>query len=172
MYGSYSADYQAARVLGIKIERGWRKKLSLVSPSKQQAETIRIAIAKKRGAKRLRELAASCTHNGCPASVHAEWEIAGELYFRLRMAGIEAHLEVTVPSIAHDSGLMRADIGIFEHGSLRAVVECKRPGGLVVEGSPQARGYEALQQRYGVAYHFVNCESKMEAIVRLYQRTE
>ena len=46
-------------------------------------------------------------------SLHPESEISAELYFRLRSAGHDVHLEVQVPSLGHRSGMMRVDLAIL-----------------------------------------------------------
>ena len=91
--------------------------------------------------------------------LHREMEVTGELYWRLRIAGLDAHLETRVVSDVHPSGEMRVDIGIVDGESLVAVIECKKDGQKFSFWSRQARAYRDLGKL--VRIHFVNDEESM-----------
>lgn len=170
-----SYDRQVAAVLGIPLVRGWRKQVRRHILTEDQAKQVRVQVAATAGQKRLKRMAEK-TQVGCPYSLHPESEISGELYFRLRQAGLSVKLEVAVPSTFHVSGTMRIDIGVFYGGRLVCAIECKRqadtPAGRrkprIWKGS-QLYAYTGLR-KYGVAVEFVSDPAEIPALVEKLSR--
>lgn len=161
-------DHARATALGIPIVKGWRKRLRAriaESPlSLDQDDAICEKVAQLNGASRMRRLQ-KLEHPGCPFELHPESEIRGELYFRLREIGIDARLEVSVPSGFHRSGFMRIDIGVFAGKRLIHAIECKREGKKLGRDTRQASAYRALRERYGVEIHFVNSIDSFDEVL-------
>jgi hypothetical protein len=102
----------------------------------------------------------------CPHKLHPESELVGELYFRLRQAGVNAKLEVSVPSSLHTSGFMRIDIGVLSDGVLGHAIECKRSGKRLGMNTRQAKSYRALREDFGIQIHFVNDPDDFDFVLR------
>lgn len=162
---TYSRDYQAAKLLGIPIARGWRKELSRRDLTPDQLEAIKAATVKRDHQVRLRRMTKGVPAGDCPFTLHPEEEIRGELFHRLRAAGINAKMEVSVPSDSHSSGVMRIDIGIFENGRLVRAIECKREGCGLGPKTLQAGAYRDLKAKYGLTLHFVSSIKQIEQVV-------
>lgn len=169
-------DHARATALGIPIVKGWRKRLRArlaENPlSAEQAETVCAKVAQLNGVSRLRRIEKVAAHTGCPFELHPESEIRGELYFRLRELGIDARLEVSVPSGFHRSGFMRIDIGVFSGKRLTHAIECKREGKKLGRDTRQASAYRALRERYGVEIHFVNSVTAFEDVLACCEQSE
>lgn len=91
--------------------------------------------------------------------------MTGELFFFLRSHGIDARLEVRVPSTEHKSGWMRVDIGVFSGKKLKHVIECKRHGKQMSPRCRQAKAYRSLKERFGVRVHLVNDRELFSAVL-------
>ncbi len=101
----------------------------------------------------------------CEYTLHREFDLTGELYFQLRLAGVKANLEVKVPSSAHRSGLARVDIGCFTDDRLAVVIECKREGKEISDGRQQ-KMYLELYEHYDLTVFFINRASEIPMLVQ------
>jgi hypothetical protein len=162
-------DHARATALGLPIIKGWRKRLRALLAENpltvEQAEATCAKVSQLNGLSRLRRIEKVAAHAGCPFELHPESEIRGELYFRLREIGIDARLEVSVPSGFHRSGFMRIDIGVFAGKRLIHAIECKREGKKLGRDTRQASAYRALRERYGVEIHFVNSIDSFDRVL-------
>lgn len=162
-------DFSTAKLLGIPLTRGWRKKLRAIELTGAQTLWVDQDVAAKNTATRnkrmhLRAILADGT-KVTPFALHPEMEITGAVYSRLRQCGFDAHLEVTVPSDKHKSGMMRVDIGIIKDGQLVAAIECKRDGKLIDRNARQTVAYKLLRERYGVGIYFINCIGNIDDLI-------
>jgi hypothetical protein len=97
---------------------------------------------------------------------HREMLITGELYYQLRLAGIEAYLETRLPSHVHSSGFMRVDIAAFDEDGVFAAIEAKKEGGKLGPMTRQAKAYRGLRD-LGVGILFVSQEADIAKTVAL-----
>lgn len=157
-------DMAAAKVLGIPITKGWRKVLATHQMTEEQAALTKSYVHGRNAITTRSKMNRST--NGCLFKLHAEHEIAGELYFQLRQAGINAKMEVCVVSHFHKSGFMRIDIGIIKNDSLVAAIECKQAGKKLSGTSVQAKAYKHLRDSFGVHIEFVNYHETIGEVVQ------
>lgn len=153
---SLRRDHAIAKVIGVPIVKGWRKQLVNVVLTDDQSKAVRAIVNKLNCDSRTRRLEKVVLKGSCLFELHPEFEVVGELYYLLRKAGLEAKLEVCVPSDLHTSGFMRIDIGVFHQGRLVHAIECKRDGKWMGKGTIQARAYRELNERFGIEIHFAN----------------
>ena len=158
-------DNAIATVIGIPSVKGWRKQLINLQLTEEKSTAVNSIVNKRNRDARTRRLDEIFLKANCPFTLHPEFEIAGELFLSLRQAGLDAKLEVSVPSEFHVSGFMRIDIGVFHQGQLVHVIECKRCGRRMGNETSQAKAYRALNERYGLQAHFANHIKHLDRIV-------
>ena len=99
--------------------------------------------------------------------LHPELEVTGQLYHRLLLLGIDAHLEVRLESSYHRSNSMRADIAILDKNKkITSVIECKRFGKKIGENTRQARAYREFVKESGARMFYVNSQETLESCVK------
>lgn len=92
-----------------------------------------------------------------------EADIVGELYFRLRNAGLTIRLEAQLPSLIMKSGKLRVDVAVIQDDEVKAVVEVKRKNcafypnpknakqyAINSKAAIQVRAYESFERNTGV----------------------
>lgn len=103
---------------------------------------------------------------GCWFRQHREMLITGEMYFQLRLAGIDCYMETTFPSDQHKGEEFRVDISVFDKtGSPTAVIEVKREGNRMSSNGRQARAYKDLQTKTGIKPLFLNSMSSVPEVL-------
>ena len=80
---------------------------------------------------------------------HSSADIQAELYHQLRCRNIDVRVEVHLPSSAHRSGKMRADLVVYNDGLPAFLIECKYPSfKLEGKGGRQQRAYTEASRLY------------------------